>query len=252
MADKFLDIATDALFEIGVLGIDTPVPTAAQAQRCLRIANRELDAWAALKRFVYAVTFQQFTLTPNHQPHLIGPGPGLTAADFTVPQRPVRVEGANLVLNNVAPNVDLELTLRDRAWWNAQTVKSIATEVPTDLYYEPDWPNGSLFLWPVPTFAYGIRLELWTLIAQFAAITDTFSMPPAYRRAVVLTLAERACRPFGRPPMPDLITDAREARAALQTNNISSPRIASADYGAQGSRRGRGSTFNYYTGLPGR
>lgn len=249
MADKFLDIATDALFEIGVLGIDTPVPTAAQAQRCLRIANRELDAWAALRRFVYAVTFQQFTLTPNHQPHLIGPG--LTAPDFAAAQRPVRIEGANLVLNNVTPNVDLELTLRDRAWWNAQTVKSIATEVPTDLYYEPAWPNGALNLWPVPTFAYGLRLELWTLILQFTAITQDFSMPPAYRRAVVLTLAERACRPFGRPPMPDLITDAREARAALQENNIASPRIASADWGTQGGR-GRGRGFNYYTGLPGR
>ena len=104
----------------------------------------------------------------------------------------------------------------------------------------------------VPTFAYGIRLELRTLILQFTAITQEFSMPPAYRRAVVLTLAEKACRPFGRPPMPDLIKDAADARAALQENNIASPRIASADYGTAGSRGGRGSTFNYYTGLPGR
>ena len=250
--DKFLDIATDALFEIGVLGIDTPVPTAAQAQLCLRIANRELDAWAALRRFVFAFTFVEYTLTPNHQPHLIGPGPGLTAADFTVTQRPVRVEGANLVLNNVTPNVDLELTPRDRAWWNAQTVKPLATSVPTDLYYEPSWPNGALNLWPVPTFAYGLRLELWGLILQFAKITDEFSMPPAYRRAVVLTLAEKSCRSFGRPAMPDLIKDAAQARADLQTNNVSSPRIASADYGTQGSRGGRGSTFNYYSGMPGK
>jgi hypothetical protein len=246
VAYKVLDICTDALFENGAYGIDTPVLSAVDGQMALRWLNRRLDAWAALKRYAFTQTFTQFTLTPNHQPHLIGPG--LTAPDFAVKQRPVRIEGAALVLTDVTPNVDIELNIRDAAWWKAETVKSIATTTPTDLYYEPDWPNGSLFLWPVPTFAYGLRLELWGVISRFVAITDVFSFPPAYERALVLTLAEDLCRPFGRPPMPDLIAAAKEARADLQTNNIKSPRIASADYGASGSRGGRRSSFNYYSG----
>lgn len=246
MADKVLDICTDALFENGAYGIDTPVLSAADGALALRVLNRRLDAWAALKRYAYNITFPQFTLTPNHQPHLIGPN--LVAPDFAAAQRPVRIEGAALVLNNVTPNVDVPLNIRDDAWWKDERVKSIATTTPTDLYYSPDWPSGSLWLWPVPTFAYGLRLEVWGLISQFVKLSDVFSLPPGYKRALVLTLAEDLCRPFGRPPMPDLIAAAKEARADLQTNNIKSPRIASADHGASGSQGGRRSTFNYYSG----
>lgn len=249
-ADHVLDILTDALFENGAYGIDSPVLSAEDSVLALRVLNRRLDAWAALKRYAYNVAFPEFTLTPNHQPHLIGPN--LVAPDFAAAQRPVRIEGANLVLNNVTPNVDLQLNIRDAAWWNSQTVKAIATTTPTDLYYSPDWPNGSLWLWPVPTFAYGLRLEVWGLISQFATIATVFSLPPAYKLAVVLTLAEDLCRPFGRVLTPELKEAARDARAAIQSNNIKSPRIASADYGASGSSRGRGSNFNYYTGLPGK
>lgn len=245
MADKVLDIITDALFEMNAYGPSDPVPSAADAALGLRLLNRELDAWAALKRYVWSVTFQAFTLTPAHQPHLIGPG--LTAPDFAATQRPVRIEGAALIITG---SVDVPLKIRDDAWWQQQRVKSISTSVPTDLYYSSDWPNGQLFLWPVPTVGYGLRLEIWTLLTQFAAITSSFSMPPGYKKALVLVLAKRFCRPFGRQIPPGLDADIREALAAIQSNNIKSPRMASADYGASGSSRGRGS-FNYYTGMPG-
>lgn len=247
MSDTVQNIINDAFAEIGVFA-GTQTPDATSSALALRVLNRELDQWAALKRFVWAVEFSEFTLTPNHQPHLLGPG--LTSPDFAVAQRPVRIEGANLVLTNVNPVVDLKLNIRDAAWWRSQTVKGIATDIPTDLYYEPDWPNGSIFLWPVPTFAYGIRLELWTLISQFTSLAAAFSFPPGYLKAIVLTLAEKLCRAWGRPSMPDLIAEARDARAKLQTANISSPRIASADFGTGGSRGGLRSSFNYLSGMP--
>lgn len=248
MADSVQDIAIDALREITVLGATDTTPQAADLNLCLRTLNRIVDAWAARKVYVYTVSFTAYTLTPNHEPHLIGPG--LTAPDFAATQRPVRLEGADLILNNVTPNVDLPLHIRDDDWWLNQRVKALGTNVPTDLYYSPDWPNGSLWLWPVPTFAYGLRLEAWSLIPQFAALTDPFTLPPGYREAVVLTLAEALCRPFGKKQqeVPDLKADAARARAVIQTNNATAPRIASADYGTRGSTSGGRPTFNYYTG----
>jgi hypothetical protein len=241
VSDTVLDIITDALLEIEAYGPADLPPSASDAALGLRLLNRELDAWAALKRYVYSVGFTAYTLTPNHQPHLIGPG--LVAPDFAATQRPVRIEGADLILPT---GVDLPLNLRDDDWWLNQRVKSIATTTPTDLYYSPDWPNGSLFLWPIPTTGYGLRLETWGLISQFAALSDAFSFPPGYKKALVLTLAERLCRPFGRPTRADLTEDAKKARADIQTNNAKSPRIASADFGASGSS-GRGA-FSYITG----
>lgn len=246
MPDTVQDIAIDALREITVLGATDTTPQAADLDLCLRTLNRILDAWAARKVYVYSVSFTAYTLTPNLQPHTIGP----SGATFAASQRPVRIEGADLILNNVTPNVDIPLNLRDDQWWLNQRVKAIATSVPTDLYYSPDWPNGSLYLWPIPTFAYGLRLEAWGLITQFAALSDAFSMPPGYREAVVLTLAEMLCRPFGKKQqeVPDLKSDAARARAVIQTNNATAPQIASADYGTAGSTSGGRPSFNYYSG----
>ena len=83
-----------------------------------------------------------------------------------------------------------------------------------------------------------MRLEIWGLISQYATIATVFSLPPGYKLALVLTLAEDLCRPFGRVLTQDLKDAARDARSIIQTNNIKSPRIASADYGASGSTSG--------------
>jgi len=243
MPELVQEIIIDALGEIGVLSTGEPL-AAAEADIALRYLNRMIDQWAARMINAYNVSFTAYTLTPNHQPHLIGPG--LVAPDFAMAQRPVRIENAALILNNLAQPVDIPLNIRDDDWWANQRVKSIATSVPTDLYYSPDWPNGALWLWPIPTFPYGLRLETWGLISGFTSIADTVELPPGYREGVMLTLAEKLARPFGRTVSQDLRDDAARARAIFQTNNAKSPRCSSADYGTRGKQNRP--TFNYYSG----
>lgn len=238
----FQDIAIDALTEIQALGAGEPL-SPADGALCLTRANNLMDEWASRRVYAYNIQFTAYTLTANHAPHLIGPG--LTAPDFAATQRPVKIEGAALILNTSVPNVDVPLKLRDDDWWNNQRVKSLTSSVPTDLYYSPDWPNGSLNLWPVPSVSYGLRLETWVLLTQFATLNDAFSQPPAFRKAFMLTLAEEMCGPFGKTPSPMLVMKAQAARKALQGNNISSPRISTAE---AGQSSGNGGGFNYLTG----
>jgi len=244
MAEAVQEIITDALGELGVLSTGEPL-SAPEADIALRYLNRMLDQWAARMINAYNVNFSAFTLTPNHQPHLIGPN--LVAPDFAVAQRPVRIENAAIILNNVPQPVDVPLNIRDDNWWANQRVKTITSTVPTDLYYSPDWPNGALYLWPIPTFPYGLRLETWVLISGFTSIADTVELPPGYREALMLSLAEKLARPFGKPLGEDLRSDAARARAIFQTNNAKSPRTASADYGTRGKRTVP--TFNYISGI---
>lgn len=240
----FQDIANDALTEIGVLAAgETATPE--DSALCLTRGNYIMDEWAARKVYAYNINFTVYTLTAGHGPHLIGPG--LNAPDFAATQRPVKIEGAALRLNTSVPNVDKPLNLRDDDWWNNQRVKTLASSIPTDLYYSPDWPNGALNLWPVPSVAYGLVLEAWVLLTQFAALTTAFSLPPAYRKAFMLTLAEELCGPFGKQPSPLLIVKARDARKAVQGNNSGSPRISTAEAGQGGKG---GSYFNWLTGGP--
>lgn len=248
------DLITDALIDAGVYSSVEAIP-AADFELAARRLNRILDQQAALRRYAYTTQFTQYTLTPNHAPHLIGPN--LQSPDLATPlaaPRPVRIESAALILNDVTPNVDVRLHLRDRAWWADQHVKSLSSNVPTDVYYEPDWPNGSLYLWPVPAYAYGLRLEMWTALGQIPLDASgnlnfkaSFQAPPGYAELLLAELIEKLCQSYGRPLTPALTERLRRARAAVEAYQSRSPRTASLDYGTRGSSPGG---FNYYSGGP--
>jgi hypothetical protein len=242
MSVKAIDIITEAMQELNLISA-VEIPSAEDAAYCLKKLNSVLDEWSARRAYAFNVGFVLYTLIPNHQPHTIGP-----TGDFVVSQRPVRIEAAALVLNT-GTQVDLPLNLRDDDWWAAQQVKQIATSVPTDLYYSPDEVNGSLYLWPIPTTAYGLRLETWVQLPVFADLNVTsYNLAPGYQRALTLTLAEDIAPAFGPQAMQlagAIAGKAQSARRTIQSNNISSPRIASADFG---TGLGKRSGFNYYSG----
>jgi hypothetical protein len=242
---KINDILNAAAQEIGVLGQGDTLSAYDQAL-ALQKCNDILDEWAARKAYVYNDAFLLFTLTANHAPHLIGPN--LTSPDFAVTQRPVRIEGWDLVLSNLSPVVDLPRTrMRDSTWWTNQRVKSLASNVPTDLYYEPDFPNGQLNFWPVPNFAYQVRLQVWNVINQFA-LGQVFNLPPGYRRALTLTLAKDLCGPFRREWTETQAEGLAKAIKAILGNNDESPRMATAEPGQQGRGSGKRADFNWMDG----
>lgn len=209
--------------------------------------NQQIDYWSARGCYSWTSTFQVFALTPGHQPHLIGPG--LTSPDFAVNQRPVSILSASLILNDTNPATEQPIHIRDKAWWAAQRTKGVSSNVPTDLYYEPEVPNGELFFWMVPSFPYGVRLEGMVTLQQFVTLDDCFIAPPSYLAAVTLTLAEELVDLWGTEMPPNLARRAMKARDALQSNNYLPPRIATADWGTASSPR---ADFNYQTGtLPG-
>lgn len=242
------DILNDALVEINVYSLFDTVQTVDQ-NFAVRRLNRILDSWAARRVLAYSTTFATYTLTPAHSPNLIGPG--LTSPDFGTPNsaaRPTRIESAELILTDVTPNVDVPINIRDAAWWANNRVKQLSTNVPTDLYYEPDPVNGSLYFWPIPSFAYGVRLELWTTVGQVPTnLATTFYAPQGYELALTLTLAENLAAGYEKPVPAQLAKQASDARNALFRALARSPRVPSADAGTSGKPRG---DFNYESGLP--
>lgn len=242
MATTLGDIVTMALREVAVVAM-ADAPDGDEMTTGLFLAAELYDAWNGSEQSQFTEQFLSFTLTPNLQPHTIG----LTANAPTLvvtTNRPVRILGANLVLNQFTPNVNQPLDLWDRAAWLAQPVQQLATQNPLALYYEPSWPNGSIFLWPVPTRAYGLQLEVMTPLASIVQ-TAPFTLPPSYQQAFRLTLAESMVGPFTVPMPQSLPGRALEARARCFANNTQVPRIrCDAGFG-RGVRR---SNFNYLTG----
>lgn len=233
------DLCTSALQELGVLdpedtASDPDMNTASGA------FDRLYDAWNAQRQAVYADVFAEFTLTSALSPQTIGP-----TGNLVVTQRPVSIEGARLVLTSGTLDVSRPIDVRDAAWWGRQQVKGLSTDVPTDLYYEADWPNGKAFFWPVPSSAVVVELQNRMLLAALT-LNDTFTMPPGYLDAVVLSLAEKCARPFAKQVTPDLKMDAAAAREIVFKNNRVTPNIATADYGMPRSGGGgRQRTYNW-------
>ena len=245
---NLLSVITNALIEAEWLA-QGEQPNSDDAAFTLGKLNDLLDEWSAQERYVFAKLFTLFTLVPNLSPHTIGPGNGAT---FALPQRPVRIDGCTIVIpNNDGTSTDIPInSSRDADWWNNVRIKSLPSEIPTDLYYEPDVPNGSMFFWPVPNFAYGARVESWQTVSQFASVNDTLVLPPAYRKAITLTVAEELAGP--RSADPKLARAAEEARSAIWSNNAPSPSMSTAQAGmpSQGQGGGGRPDFNFLDGTP--
>jgi len=218
-------LITDALVEINVYSPDeSPSDTHIELGR--RILNRILDSWKAREVFAYNVGFSDFTLTAAHQPHLIAAG--LSSPDFNA-DKPNAIESASLVI----ADYEYPICIRDEDWWASVPVKTLTSSVPTDLYYSNTIPSGSIYLWPVPTSAYTLRLQLKVLVNQVASadLGTYFVAPDGYELAIMRTLAVDLCRPMMKKPSASLIYDANEARAVIISSNIKSPQISACGYG---------------------
>jgi hypothetical protein len=191
---------------------------------------------------IYTRMFATFTLTPNLQPHTIGLAANTPTFSVSV-GRPTSIEGANIVLSS---GVRTPLNIQDDDWWLNVRVRALTASIPTDLYYSPDWPNGSIYLWPVPTTAYSLEIETSTLLAA-VALTDTLDLPFGYQAALRLTLAELLAPAFGQTVSQDTMRAARAARERIFSTNYEVPDLDTRDAGMPGGAMS--GTWDYRTGF---
>ncbi len=238
-----LSLINAAAQEIGALASGEQLSSDDQAW-VLQKLQRVIDTYNAKRTMVYANLFSAFTLTANLAPQTIGP-----TGTFVLNQRPVEIPSIGLVLNPGVNQVEIPLNKRDKDWWAAQLVKNVTSSVPTDFYYEPDWPNGSIYFWPVPNHVNGVLIQTRGVIGQMPTAAATFTMPPGYWDCIAYTLAIALCPSFERQASPELVGLQKDALRAVQSNNIFSPKADTGDAGMPGvgSRGG----FNYVSAQPG-
>ncbi len=231
------ELITGALTKIRVARAGD-VPSAEDLELGRVTLNTILNLWNADERAVYAKTVVGGLFTPALSPHTIGP-----TGTWVVAQRPERIEAAELGIPLI-PTSARPITVRGFRWYSELATPGLTSIIPTDVYYEKGWPDGSLYFWPVPTAAYTCALWVWTLFSSIAAadVGNDYSLPPGYDALMQLTLAQWLAPSFGQPFSADLQQQLTKVEALVWGINDEVPRIATADAGLS---QGRAVGFNY-------
>jgi len=164
---------------------------------------------------MYTENILQFNLVAGQQTRTIG----LTGQWATV--RPQHIDRANLL---ITANVRRPLPVASDEQWGNIPVQNVQGP-PLLMYPNGDYPNTTIYFYPIPDQAYPVEIYVWNQFLDSANLTDPVAYPPGYRNLFKYNLGERLCIRFDRPVNPDLHDKALKSWAKVKANNSEPPQI---------------------------
>lgn len=203
------DLINSSLRKIGVLAAGE-TPNADEYADSLASLNLMLESWSAEQVAVYQIIDFQNNLSASQQTYTMG-----TGGNFNTP-RPLKIESAGIITPDGLRHAMKIVGAKD---WAAIEEKSLTGKLPKVLYNDNAFPLANLNVWPIPNATGGapsIDLQIWAQLQQFVTVGDTFSMPPAYFRALVYGLAIDVAPEYGAQAMAAAAGIAGVAASAKQ------------------------------------
>lgn len=174
------------------LGVYQPgeTPTAPDENTAFTLLNGLMESWGLQTLTIPVQSREVFDLVVGKggpsNPYTIGPG-----GDFDT-SRPEWINGCGLILGGNSPQATVEIprALLTNDMYEAIQIKDLQNAYYTGLYYNATWPLGNIYLWPVPNTTVN-KLTLYRLaqLANFASLTASYDLPPAYGLAIPYNLA---------------------------------------------------------------
>lgn len=175
------DIITRSMRAIQALG-SNEVPSAAEANDGLVAFNAWLDSLSNEGLASFVVLERSFTLTVGTASYTIGSGGTINSTrpqDIT--QAYIQDTGGNNYLMTILP--------RDK--WNqiGNRSSTITSQIPTALFYDPQFPLGVINIFPTPLIAYTCFFDSTQDQTTYTGLTTALSLPPGYERMYVANFA---------------------------------------------------------------
>jgi hypothetical protein len=211
-----LSVINRALRSIGVLASGETAP-ASEVQDALTALNAMIDSWR-LQRLTVP-TYQTADLAcAAVASYTIGPD---VTDDVVTDPRPSHITSATFIPAGSAFRDELPMEVLTEQKWRELTPKNLTSTIPTQLYYSPTAPSGTIYLWPVATGVVGtVVLHYAAPLAKFANHTTDYDLPPGYEEALMYNLAARLAPEFGRALDGNVAFMARESLGNVKRANI--------------------------------
>lgn len=204
--------------------------TADEASDSLSILNSMLDYWAIKHNLVFQIQQESFTWTAGAASQTIGSG-----GDFDT-VRPDKIEEGTYFRDS---NIDVPVKiLKSRAAYDSLPSKSDTTTFPSVLYYDPAYPLGVIYVYPVPSSAITFKVNTTQDFQNFAGLTTAMSLPRGFQWAIEHNLAVALEPIFNVPASQAVIREADNSLSALKRVN-SRPIFASTEASYVLNGRGR-------------
>lgn len=181
---RAIDIITDALQEIGVVGSGQS-PSAEDADLCLRRLNQIIQTWSNARLTIPYLREISVPLDGS-QEYTIGP------AGDVVASRPVKVVDATWV--STAGNEEPVDIISSKQWGEIFD-KGTSSDRPSYIWYESTTPEGTLHVYPRATSG-SLTLDCQTLLTSFDETSTDVDLPEGYEAALFWSLAKAIQGPF--------------------------------------------------------
>lgn len=231
------DLVLAALKESGALGLGQTA-TAENTSDAWARCQWMLQEWERKRWVVFCLsTFS--VISTGALAYSVGPGGAIDTGVASF--RPDKIEYAFIrQLTNSQPNqIDYPLEiLQSKEDYDRIALKSLSS-FPSAIFYDPQWPLGQAYAWPVPQSAiYGLYLTVKAALPyKFAALNTVFNIPFEYYNAILYNLALRLRSLFSIPTYPgDMLPGlARDALNTIRGANTAIARLSTGDVNKSGN-----------------
>ena len=229
------DLIESAALKLGAKATGEAL-TADEATDCLAVLNSMLDHWATKRLLVYQIVQDSYTWASGNASRTIGAGGNLNGT------RPTKIES---VFFRDSRNYDYQARILDaREGYDSISNKTVQSTLPEYVYYNPAYPLGILYAYPVPSATLTVKINHWQVLQSFASLTTDLSLPPGYRWTIEHNLAVALQPIFSIQAQPFVVSEAALSRKSLMSvNHIPAESRTEVPYVLGG---GRG--FNIFTG----
>lgn len=206
------DICNNVLSILGILSPgDDPSPE--DQGIILVFLNQMLENWNTQGRDIFQYLNFQQTLSSGTGSYSMG-----TGATWNTP-RPAKIAKANVIFAGVSH----ALKIVGVSEWADREEPGLQAQRSKILYNDNGFPSVTINLWPKPscTVATTIDLYYWEPLGDAFVLSDTFSFPPGYQKALTYNTAVDCQDIFGKQLSEAALSIAAGSMAEIGTLNLS-------------------------------